>query len=327
MNLRQLRNISRTLMHACGLARSATTIPYRELPGPRMRRGGTIFRQGLALLALLGCMTASQAETNATTGQHATSPAAMTSVVPILVYHRFVPTAADRPAPGAASEYLARRMTMGIETLAAQLKYLREAGYTIVPLRQVVEAFGGRGAALPAKAVAITVDDGHRSVYSELLPLVEREKIPVTVFVYPSAISNADWAMTWQQLARLRESGLFDIQSHTYWHPDFRLEKSRLEPAAYQSFVRNQLEKSRREIRQRLSTPGAPVAADMLAWTFGAHDEELLAAARDAGYVAAFTTDERAARGSDNLLALPRYLMFEAYGVERFARLLADGAK
>ena len=144
MNLRQLRNISRTLMHSCGLARSAMSVPCRELAGRRMRRGWLSLRQWLTLLVLLSGMAASQAETNATNAinatieKHAPSATPAASVVPILLYHRFVPNAADRPAPNA--EYLARRMTMGIETLAAQLKYLREAGYTIVPLRQVVEA-------------------------------------------------------------------------------------------------------------------------------------------------------------------------------------------
>lgn len=249
-------------------------------------------------------------------------------VASILLYHRFVPSAAERPPPDA--ERLARRMTTSIETVAFQVKYLRETGHTIVPLRQIVEALstpGTPGASLPPKAVAITVDDGHRSVHSDLLPLVERERIPVTLFIYPSAISNADWALTWQQLARLRDSGLFEIHSHTYWHPDFRQEKERLTPAAYQHFVHTQLVKSRQEIRQRLSTPGRPVEADMLAWTFGTHDAELMAAARNAGYVAAFTTDERAARSDDNLMALPRYLMFEYYGPKRLATLIQDEAR
>ncbi|MFI4981948.1 MAG: polysaccharide deacetylase family protein, partial [Nevskiales bacterium] len=119
--------------------------------------------------------------------------------IPILVYHRFGPTVADS-------------MTVRTETFVAQLKYLRDNGFTVVPLRQAVDALAGKGTALPGKPVVITVDDGHRTVFSELLPLIQREKIPVTLFIYPSAISNADYAMTWQQLAQLRDTGLFDIQ-------------------------------------------------------------------------------------------------------------------
>jgi hypothetical protein len=34
--------------------------------------------------------------------------------------------------------------------------------------------------------------------------------------------------MTWDQLRTLRNTGLFDIQSHTYWHPNFAIERRRL---------------------------------------------------------------------------------------------------
>jgi Polysaccharide deacetylase len=50
----------------------------------------------------------------------------------------------------------------------------------------------------------------------------------VTLFVYPSAVSNAAYALTWEQLRELQATGLVDIQSHTYWHPNFREEKRRL---------------------------------------------------------------------------------------------------
>lgn len=229
--------------------------------------------------------------------------------IPVLAYHRFAPTVADS-------------MTVRNEVFAAQLKYLRDNGYTVVPLRRALEALQGKGARLPAKPVVITVDDGHRTVFSDLRPVIEREKIPVTLFIYPSAISNADYAMTWQQLAQLRDTGLFDIQSHTYWHPNFKIEKRRLAPEAYQAFVRTQLEKSRKALKQRLG-----VDVDVLAWPFGIYDDELMNAARAAGYVAAFSIDGRDARPGDNPLGLARYLMVDAQGVQGFAKLLHEGKK
>jgi hypothetical protein len=69
--------------------------------------------------------------------------------------------------------------------------------------------------------VAITVDDGHRSVYTDLYPRIVRLRQPVTLFIYPSAISNAPYALTWAKLSEMARSGLVDEQSHTYWHPNF----------------------------------------------------------------------------------------------------------
>lgn len=230
-------------------------------------------------------------------------------LAPIVVYHRFGPTVTDG-------------MTVRKATFAAQLEFLRKNGYTVVPLRRLVERINGGNERLPDKAVAITVDDGHRSVYTEMLPLVRRYRIPVTLFIYPSAISNASYALTWQQLEELRQSGLFDIQSHTYWHPNFEQEKQRLPPDAYRDFVRMQLVKPRRVLAQRLG-----VDADLLAWPFGIYDDELIAAAADAGYVAGFTLDRRHPSAADRPLALPRYLMTDAVGMREFQHLLGASAE
>jgi len=152
-----------------------------------------------------------------------------------LGYHRFGPRAADA-------------MTVRTATFRAQLDFLGEHGHHVVRLSAAVDFLAGRGPAPPAGAVVITVDDGHRSVFDEMLPIVRDRAVPVTLFVYPSAISNATYAMTWTELASLRETGLFDIESHTYWHPNFKLEKRRLDTAAYHRYeiVRRSLEEARR---------------------------------------------------------------------------------
>jgi peptidoglycan/xylan/chitin deacetylase (PgdA/CDA1 family) len=232
---------------------------------------------------------------------HPTEP-----LVTILVYHRFSDTADDS-------------MTVRMSTFDSQLGVLRSHGYHIVTLRAVVDWLRNPDATLPDKPVAITVDDGHRSVFDKLLPVMLREHFPVTLFVYPSAISNAAYALTWEQLRTLKQTGLVEIQSHTYWHPNFNIERRRLSPADFRQFVHQQLDKSRRRIE---SQTGGTV--DMLAWPFGLYDDELIAQAADEGYIAAFTLEEKKADRHARLLALPRYLMIDAYGAKTFARLLGE---
>ena len=123
--------------------------------------------------------------------------------------------------------------------------------------------------------------------------------------------------MTWQQLQALQATGLFDIQSHTYWHPNFVREKRRLNPDAYKRFVNMQLVKSRQTLEAR--TGGR---VDMLAWPFGLHDSELEQSAVEAGYVAAFTMERRAARDTDNPMAIPRYLITDEVRDRAFAAIL-----
>lgn len=252
------------------------------------------FRRLLATLAALAAL--------------ATPAAAAPQTATILVYHRFGPTVADS-------------MTTRTAVFEAQLAKLREEGYTVVPLATVVDGLAGR-VPLPAHALAITVDDGHRSVYTELLPILRRERLPVTLFIYPSAIGNASYAMSWDELREVKASGFADVQSHTWWHPNFKTEKRRLEPDAYARFVRDQLEKPRRTLHDR-------VGADpkYLAWPFGIHDAELEAAAAAAGYQAAFALEGRAATASDPALALPRYLIVDASGVNGLIRMLKEGER
>jgi peptidoglycan/xylan/chitin deacetylase (PgdA/CDA1 family) len=166
--------------------------------------------------------------------------------------------------------------------------------------------------------VVITVDDGHRSVYDTLLPLVRQYQIPVTLFIYPSAISNASYAMTWDQLRELTGTGLFTVQSHTYWHPNFKREKKRLSAAEYDKVVTAQLQRSKAVLEKRMGTP-----VTTLAWPFGIYDDDLLARAAAAGYVAAFSIDGRAAGSGDNMLALPRFLMTDAHRGKIFESMVA----
>jgi peptidoglycan/xylan/chitin deacetylase (PgdA/CDA1 family) len=226
----------------------------------------------------------------------------------ILVYHRFGSTVGDS-------------MTTRTTVFEAQLARLRQEGYAIVPLADAVTGLAGK-ATLAPKTVAITVDDGHRSVYTDLLPIIRRERLPVALFIYPSAISNASYAMTWQQLAEIVATGLVEVHSHTYWHPDFRVERRRLAPDRYRAFVHEQMEKPRRVLKSRLG-----VDAPFLAWPFGIHDAELEAAAGAAGYQAAFALGERHATSADAPLALPRYLIVDASGVAGLMRLLREGER
>lgn len=221
----------------------------------------------------------------------------------ILVYHRFGSVVADS-------------MTVRTTVFASQLKYLHDNGCTLVPLRDVVNFATGHGN-LPPRAVAITADDGHRTVFSDMKPLVERYRIPVTLFIYPSAISNTSYTMTWEQLAELKATGLFSVESHSYWHPNFHIEKRRLSAEDYGKLVDTQLSKSRQVLERRL---GGRVT--MLSWPFGIYDDELIAAAAKSGYVAGFTIERRKVSRGDNVMALPRYIVTDGDVGKRFDSLL-----
>jgi peptidoglycan/xylan/chitin deacetylase (PgdA/CDA1 family) len=228
--------------------------------------------------------------------------------VPILLYHRFGPTVADG-------------MTVTTPVFESHMKYLHDNGYTVIPLRQLIDHYRGKGPAPKPKSVVIVEDDAHKSVYSDMWPVIRKYRYPVTIFTYPSAISNAKYAMTWDQLRELKKTGLFDIQSHTYWHPNFKRERKKLKPEAFEKLVTTQLQKSKTRLEKEL---GGTV--DLLAWPFGIYDDYLLKKASDSGYVAAFSIERRHATSSDNIMKIPRYLLVNADSGKAFVQLLEGSA-
>jgi peptidoglycan/xylan/chitin deacetylase (PgdA/CDA1 family) len=224
--------------------------------------------------------------------------------IPILVYHRFGPVVADS-------------MTVTTHQFESHVKYLMETSYTIIPLRELVDYHLGKRKSLPCRSIAITVDDGHKSVFTDLSPLVKKYKIPVTLFLYPSAISNASYAMTWDQLREIQAFRLFDFQGHTYWHPNFKNERKKLSPADYENLVEMQLKKSKEKLEKELG-----IHVDMLSWPFGIYDENLIRKAVGAGYVSAFTIERFHTKASDPVMALPRYLITDADKGKAFGKIL-----
>jgi peptidoglycan/xylan/chitin deacetylase (PgdA/CDA1 family) len=234
-------------------------------------------------------------------------PAASAAVASILVYHRFGDAVTDA-------------MTVRTATFRRQLDVMRERGVVIVPLRQVVEFVRGGGPPLPPRAVVLTADDGHRTVYTDMWPALRDAGAPATLFIYPSAISNASYAMTWHQLRTLGQTGLIDVQSHAYWHPNFAVERKRLAAAEYDALVTSQLGRARSVVEQQL---GGRV--DLIAWPFGRYDDDLLRRAADCGYVAGLTLDARPVTTGDNVMALPRYLVGDSAGAGFVAMLPGGG--
>jgi peptidoglycan/xylan/chitin deacetylase (PgdA/CDA1 family) len=255
--------------------------------------------------AIIALVVALAASFPAAAALPASAKPASATTVPILLYHRFGPIIADS-------------MTVTTADFAASLEYLRDNGYHVIPLRQLVDFQLGQAPAPPPRSVVITIDDGHRSVYTEAFPLLQKFQVPVTLFIYPSAISNAAYALTWEQLREMKKSGLVDCQSHTFWHPNFKQEKKRLAPAEYDTFVNLQFKKSQAKLEHEL---GGTI--DLLAWPFGIYNDDLVDKAAAAGYKAAFTMDGRSAGAKGNIMTLPRYLISGAKADRQMQGILA----
>jgi len=140
-----------------------------------------------------------------------------------------------------------------------------------------------------ARTLAVTLDDGDRSVVDHALPILSELGVPATAFVPLDAVAPPG-SLTVDELRMLLAAG-WEIGSHTVTHEDLtELDDRDLE---------RELRVSREQLERLL---GRPIRS--LAYPFGEADDRVIAAAKEAGYVAACLLDGRFAAAS--LLAWPR---------------------
>jgi peptidoglycan/xylan/chitin deacetylase (PgdA/CDA1 family) len=125
--------------------------------------------------------------------------------LPILCYHQFTH---DRDT--------AHRLELNAEKFEDQLRYMKRNGYLFLSMADVSEMMRQRRP-LPEKSVVITIDDGFSSVYDVAWPILQRNGVKATLFIYTDFI-GAGAALNWDQLREMKESGLIEVESHGKTH-------------------------------------------------------------------------------------------------------------
>ncbi len=225
--------------------------------------------------------------------------------IPIILYHNLNPT-----VPGS--------MTVTPQKFEAHLKLLQAHGFTFIPLKDAVDYLQGKRATLPPNPVVVTADDGWESVYTYMYPVIKKLNIPVTLFIYPESISSGKHYLSWEQLKELKNTGLFDIQSHTYSHPNFKIAKRKLSPAAYEKFVQRELYTSKKILDEKMG-----INVTLLAWPFGIYNDYLENEAAKAGYAMAFTIGYHTANKSFKPMAQPRFMIVDKLSDQTYKIILS----
>jgi peptidoglycan/xylan/chitin deacetylase (PgdA/CDA1 family) len=127
----------------------------------------------------------------------------MTTEATVIVYHGL------GNCPAAHDPY---RMFTPIEKFARQMRFLARRR-RVVPLSDVVDGRVGRG----RPAVALTFDDGYRSVLEEAVPILRRYGFPATCFVPTRWIGEANGWDTFEPtdhpLPILSAEGLLELEA------------------------------------------------------------------------------------------------------------------
>ena len=130
--------------------------------------------------------------------------------LPVLMYHnlRWEKTGKDVITPA---------------EFESDLRWLRQEGYTAVTMGAVI-SFVLEGTPLPEKPVVLSFDDGFRSALDTALPLLREYEMPMVLSVigksadevsaYPEETRFVH--ASWPQLRELADSGLVELQNHSY---------------------------------------------------------------------------------------------------------------
>ncbi|MBK5288943.1 MAG: polysaccharide deacetylase family protein [Acidimicrobiia bacterium] len=202
--------------------------------------------------------------------------------------------------------------------LGSHLEWIRDWGFTIVPLAEIVDRLA-QDRDLDG-LIAITFDDALIGVHDHGAAILEAAGAPATVFVVTDVLGVAPpfWpgaarTMTEEELRALTASGLVTLGSHTARHvslPD-------VDPGT-----------RTRELSESLATLRGFDARDrdLLAYPSGHHDPTTEHATVAAGYRAGFTFSfGRVTRNCDPF-SIPRFCIGPAHDRFRLARQLARPA-
>ena len=186
------------------------------------------------------------------------------------------------------------------------------------------EAVRGRG------LLAVTFDDAFHTVGSLALPVLRELGVPATVFVptaFPDGGGPLTWpgiehwpggphedelrCLTWGELADLADLG-WEIGSHTVTHPRLTTIDDRR--------LSWELAHSKRTVEARLQRPCSSIA-----YPYGDEDARVVAAARQAGYLAAAALPSRP--HADEALRWPRVGAYRRDNRLRLAAKTSPGVR
>lgn len=126
--------------------------------------------------------------------------------VTVLMYHHF-------------QEGLTTNATVEPHKFKEQLLALKANGYTTITDHDLLAFMEGKKE-LPQKPLLITMDDGYESNYTIVYPMLKELGMKATVYIIGARIEDGKEyefpRMTWGQAKEMYDSGVFEIQSHTY---------------------------------------------------------------------------------------------------------------
>lgn len=123
------------------------------------------------------------------------------------------------------------QMAVSTDNLIAQFAWLREHNYHVISLDDITAAKNGQKP-LPENAILLTFDDGYKSIYTHVFPLLKQFNYPAVVALVGKWLETPDgqpvtygsdkdtkprnFFMNRDEIKEVHKSGLIEFASHSY---------------------------------------------------------------------------------------------------------------
>lgn len=228
--------------------------------------------------------------------------------LPILMYHSICDERAK-----------AGRFVITKDALREDLEYLKKEGYSAIGFSELID-YVENGTPLPEKPIMLTFDDGYFNNYCYAYPLLKEynQKAVISIIgkytdLYSETTEeNPNYShITWKQAREMCDSGLVEIQNHSYnSHTTDQgrngTKKKKSESLeAYSEYIFSDIGKLQEEINANLGY--TPVA---FAYPFGSVSEASYNILKEMGFKATLSCEERVnvIKDSEDLYMMGRYL-------------------
>lgn len=133
--------------------------------------------------------------------------------LPIVMYHHVL-----------KEQSRLNKFTISPDELRQDFNFLRDNGYTPIVIQQLID-YTEKQTPLPPKPVMITFDDGYESFHEYVFPILKEYNFKAVYSIvgrYADQYSEIDdhhirySHSTWNELALMSDSGLVEIQNHSY---------------------------------------------------------------------------------------------------------------
>jgi peptidoglycan/xylan/chitin deacetylase (PgdA/CDA1 family) len=218
--------------------------------------------------------------------------------VPVLCYHQISPKKSSS------------KITVSEETFERQMAYLRNYGYHVLTMKQFLYFIDNRRRP-PKKSVVIALDDGWKSARTIAYPILKKYGFTAVLFLYTDLVESKQNPLTlnWDDVRFLKESGVFEIGSHTVTHSDLnKLSDDQLQ---------RELKDSQRIIFEKIG-----VTTEVLAYPNGVFDERVIKTMKNLGYKAGFTVIKGGNPFFNNPFSLNRSMVYNSEKLDHFIKLL-----